>query len=333
MMALVLPVLLGLGLAVAALLGPRLVRAAAPALVRIPRLAVLLLIGSLMLWLLSAAALSLLLAWMVTGPTVLPVPAAEVCQRCIDAARPFTSAATVETVIPVAVLLALPAIALSALAAVGVYRGMRRYRATRALGQDLAATTRATCVRGYSVLIVRDRRPVVFSLPRRVGGIVVSDGLLHDLEPAELDAVLAHEAAHLREHHHAIRAILAGLVWPLRWVPLVAAIADAVPHYLEIAADNAGRRTAGTTALASALLTIGDQHAHPAPPRTRHAHSSVLYAAGPERIRHLVAPTAARPALIPVTVLALQLAVLALTAVTIHGPYAYVALTGCQLPT
>src|SRR5690625_4395359 len=84
-----------------AVLGPRLLRAAAPVLMRVPRLAVALLMMGLGAWLLTAAALSLVLAWTLSGPRLLPGAYGEVCQRCLAASSPFAPGHTVETALPV----------------------------------------------------------------------------------------------------------------------------------------------------------------------------------------------------------------------------------------
>lgn len=328
MSVLIVPVLLALVLIAAGLGGPRLVRAASPALMHVPRSAILLLISSMVLWLLAVASLSLMSAWLITGPDVLPAPFAETCQRCLNAASPFTTSA-VDTAIPVVLLLLLPTLALLILAGLGVPRWLRCHRATRAASQSLATRARPARVAGHDVMLIHDPRPVAFSLPRHSGGIVVSDGLRTALEPSELTAVLEHECAHLRQRHHMILALLSALASPLRWIPLVSAITDAVPHYVEIAADNAARSHAGTPALASALLKLGapenDSTASPEQPLA----SPLLHAAGPDRIGYLVSPSRARSAALPVSTLGIQLVALAVVAVAVHGPYLYVAVSGC----
>lgn len=112
---------------------------------------------------------------------------------------------------------------------------------------------------------------------------MLSTGAVRALEEDELAAVLAHEHAHLRQRHHLVSALVEAIAAYLRWVPLIRAAADALPHYLEIAADDRARREAGTPALVSALVKLGER-THPAMPQ--HSCSVALHAAGPERIRH-----------------------------------------------
>lgn len=75
--------------------------------------------------------------------------------------------------------------------------------------------------------------------------------------------MLAHEHAHLHHRHHLISALVEAIAAYLRWVPLIRAAADALPHYLEIAADDQARREAGTPALVSALVAWANA---PSPP-------------------------------------------------------------------
>ncbi|GAA4671156.1 hypothetical protein [Gordonia humi] len=63
----VLPVALLAALLISAVAGPRLIRVASPALARYPRLATLLLIGGVAVWLVAFASTGPLFAWMTTG--------------------------------------------------------------------------------------------------------------------------------------------------------------------------------------------------------------------------------------------------------------------------
>src|SRR5699024_11932352 len=57
----------------------------APELMRKPRLAIALLAGGVVAWVLAALSIGPLLAWVVTGPDVLPGDAAAVCSQCLAA--------------------------------------------------------------------------------------------------------------------------------------------------------------------------------------------------------------------------------------------------------
>ena len=109
-------------------------------------------------------------------------------------------------------------------------------------------------------------------------------------------------------------------------MPLVTAAATAVPHYLEIAADDAARRRIGTTALASALLELGEATSRPTPVDDTPA---VLHAVGPDRIRHLVAPTRAGASAGTAGVSVLLFGAVTAASAIVHLPYLHAILTGC----
>ena len=217
-------------------------------------------------------------------------------------------------------------------------RGMlRRAASSRSVLARVRATAQRTVVAGHPVLLLPDRAPVAFALPRRHGGIVISRGLLDSLAPRELSAVLAHEQAHLSQHHHSVLAVLDAIAGPLRMIPLFDAVVTAVPHLLEIAADDVSRHRSGTPALASALLRLAEAGAAAPSASPSTAPGALLHAtgpvgSGPDRIGHLVSPAAARSALVPTTALAALLAALVGSAITLVAPYATLLLNGCAVP-
>ena len=303
---------------------PWLLRHATPALTRAPRLATALWVGSVSAWLLAVLAIGPMLAWMLSGPTVLAGAAAELCQRCLDLTNPFAGP-ILHTPIPAPALLAMPAL-VAAGVVLSATRTIRQERAaTRASARALLVDASRERICGHDVWQVPDRRPFAIAYPRHTG-IVVSAGALGVLTSRELTAVLAHEQAHLTQRHHGVRTVLDALAVALRWVPLVTAAADAVSHYLEIAADDAARRQVGTTTLAGALLKLGE--ATPAPSRLDEVRG-VLHAAGPDRIRHLVAPARAGASTGPAGISVLLLGAIAATSAAVHLPYLHVIVTGC----
>lgn len=325
MTPLLLTLALGGSLIAFALLGPWLLRRAAPALMRVPRLAIGAITGGILVWLGTLLAMGPVLAWWGSGPVLLPGRAAEVCQRCLAAANPFGAGAG-QTAIPAVLLLAAPA-ALALALAVGVTMQMvRRPQRSRAAARHVLQDAERRRIHGFDVSLVDSERRFAFTLPGRHGGIVLSTGTLRSLDRDELAAVLAHEHAHLRQRHHLISAVVTSFAALLRWVPVVRAAADALPHYLEIAADNAARRQAGTPALVSALIKLGERAS---PVAAQHAGAGELHAAGPERVRQLVRPPAGLAGAAPATLIGASLLVLALASAAVHLPYASAALAGC----
>lgn len=322
---------------VPAMAGPLLVHWSAPRLMRVPRLASGLLLSALAVWLLAVAAVSLTLAGLVSGPRLLAAPFAGVCQRCLASASPFSPSVPLEVPVPVAVFVLLPLGGTALLAVLGVRRLLLRAASTRAVLTEVMATGERTEIAGHRVLMVPDPRPLAFTLPRRRGGIVLSHGLVDALDPDELSAVLEHEEAHLAQHHHAVLALMDALAGPLRAVPLVGAILNAVPLLLEIAADDVSRHHSGTPALASALLTLGGPGAHLSTPAGTTVAGTLLHATGPagtgpDRIGHLVAPTEMRSSVLPATTLSALVVLFGGIGLAVVGPFAMLLLTGCALP-
>lgn len=314
-------------LALMGVYGAPIIRWAAPRLMRTPRLAVGVLSAVLALWLLGIAAVGPMLAWVTTSsPSLLPGRAGEVCQRCLDAASPLGPGAGVETLIPTIPLLGAPLILVAVLLISALRSYGHRRSSMRDLCQRLSGAAAAETVQGFDVMVVEDPNPVAYALPRRCRAIVVSRRLIDTLTADELSAVLTHEQAHLRQRHHLILTLLESISRPLRAVPLVRTVSAAVPHYLEVAADNTARGHTSTAVLASALLKIGE-----APKQSVAAvpESLALHAAGTDRIRQLVAPHHSAGA--TASTLAVVTAGLALLAVSaaVHLPYAHAVLTGC----
>lgn len=314
--------------------GAPLIRRAAPAFMRVPRLAVATLMSVMGMWLFAVMAIGPMLAWLVSGPNhFMPGASAQVCQRCLEAASPLQPGAEIDTLIPVVLLLLAPLLLFTIILITGSWLRQRRQNTLRRLSKSLPCDGDRTMVEGHNVLVLPSQSPIAFALPKRRCGIVISPVLLELLNEQELRAVLAHEAAHLRQRHHLILALLHGVIVPLRWIPLISIIADAVPHYLEMAADNAARSEVGTPALASALLKLGEKpkvadHFHG--PADALAEAAVtLHAAGADRIRQLVAPTRGRLGMVPAVGILSLAAVLTISSVMVHVPYLQAVLAGC----
>lgn len=328
MTALLTALLLTITVVVSALAGGTLVRKAAPALMLKPRLAVAALLTTVSLWFVGFAALGPMLAWGFSGPsTLMPGNTAIVCQRCLAAANPLPPGLEVYTFIPVIMLLAVPLL-LGLTILWGISRHARRSTKQR---QELEAALHTgatrTTLAGQPVTLIAHPQPTAFALAHRRWGIVVSTALLDLLSPAELTAVVTHEAAHLRQRHHIILGILHGGIAPFRWIPLVAAIDAAIPHYLEMAADNVARHHTSTPILASALLKMGEK-AGPSVV-SGDCRSVALHAAGIDRIRHLIAPPDGKQGVASVSTILTVVGILLAGSAVVHLPYLQAVLDGC----
>jgi Zn-dependent protease with chaperone function len=105
------------------------------------------------------------------------------------------------------------------------------------------------------VRIIDGDVPAVYCLPGR-RRIVLTTGALSRLDDGELDAVLAHERAHLSGRHHLVVALAAALPRAFPAVELFAVAAQQVAYLVEIAADDAAARRAPRLTVASALLAV-----------------------------------------------------------------------------
>jgi hypothetical protein len=86
--------------------------------------------------------------------------------------------------------------------------------------------------------------PVAFAVPGRPGGVVLGADLLQSLDPPGRAAVLAHENAHLRHHHHryvGVADVCAAALPPLR--PLADQVRFMTERWAdEVAAEHIGSR-------------------------------------------------------------------------------------------
>jgi Zn-dependent protease with chaperone function len=105
------------------------------------------------------------------------------------------------------------------------------------------------------VRIIDEDRPAVYCLPGR-RRIVLTTGALTSLDDGELDAVLAHERAHLSGRHHIVLALAVALQRAFPPTGFFAVAARQVAYLVEIAADDAAVRRAPRLTVASALLAV-----------------------------------------------------------------------------
>lgn len=92
------------------------------------------------------------------------------------------------------------------------------------------------------MVIVPGERPIAFALPGRVPQVVLSEGALGQLGQKEVEAVLAHERAHLRNHHTFYLA-LAFILLPVAGLPLIGEGLRRLPIWLERWADDESAST------------------------------------------------------------------------------------------
>jgi beta-lactamase regulating signal transducer with metallopeptidase domain len=111
------------------------------------------------------------------------------------------------------------------------------------------------------LIVVEDEMPTAFAVAGVPGHVVVSTAMLHALDAEERKVLLAHEAAHLRHHHHLYTQLaqLAAAANPLLR-PLARVIAGNTERWAdEAAAAEVGSRNLVARGLARAALA---RHAH-----------------------------------------------------------------------
>ncbi|MEP7054248.1 MAG: M56 family metallopeptidase [Actinomycetota bacterium] len=112
-----------------------------------------------------------------------------------------------------------------------------------------------------ATVVVDSPVAIAYCVPGRPGHVVVTEGALARLTPDELDAVVAHERAHLRGRH---ALVLAGIDALCAAAPRISGFRDArqeVGRLLEMLADDAARREHGGLPVAHALLRLGTARA------------------------------------------------------------------------
>jgi Zn-dependent protease with chaperone function len=141
------------------------------------------------------------------------------------------------------------------------------------------------------VRVVDHPGAAAYCLPGLRSEVVVSAGTLTLLDADELTAVLAHEAAHVRERHDLVLLPFIALNWALPWLSVVRNAHSSVALLIEMAADDRARRYCSPRRLATALLRFGTAGVVPAPNGAMGAGGEQVMA----RVNRLIKPGAALP--------------------------------------
>jgi Zn-dependent protease with chaperone function len=123
--------------------------------------------------------------------------------------------------------------------------------------------------------------------------VVLTTGALQALDPCQLDAVLAHERAHLAGHHHRLLAMARIARQVLPFMPLMRDADAQVTRLVELHADDAATRSHDPGLLATALVILATA-ASPAPALATAAGPAPALAAAAtdavQRIHRLLGP-------------------------------------------
>lgn len=110
--------------------------------------------------------------------------------------------------------------------------------------------------RGFTLVRFESDQPIAFAAPGRPPEILLSTGMESLLPSAQLQAVLAHEYAHLRQHHAWATRIARINALCLPRTHSARALRRATTLLVELAADDQAARLAGPAHLANALSTL-----------------------------------------------------------------------------
>ena len=156
--------------------------------------------------------------------------------------------------------------------------------------------------------------------------MVLTTGALQALSPDQLQAVLAHERAHLAGHHHRLLALARIGRRALPFLPLTREADVQVARLIELHADDAATRTSDPVPLAAALVVLATAAASPAPALAAAATDTVqriqrlLHPAAPlSRVRQQLLRAAASALALAPVLLALTPAVVALALGRVPG--------------
>lgn len=172
------------------------------------------------------------------------------------------------------------------LVVVSVRSAQRRAR-TRA---DHLAVLRIAARREGETLWLEHDDPLAFSLAGRPGVVVATEGLAKQLTSAQVEAVLAHERAHLTGRHHLIIAIADALANTFPFLPLFKLAPGVLRELVELVADSAAVRVCGAEAVRDALLKVSRNGV----PGTALAMSGTSIDVRVDRLTHGRAPTSRR---------------------------------------
>ncbi len=110
--------------------------------------------------------------------------------------------------------------------------------------------------RSGTVLWLPASEPLAYSLAGEPPMVVMSTGLRQCLDRAAVNAVEAHERAHVRRRHHLLIAVAQAAAAGLGWLPLMRHSPSLVRTLVELDADAHAARTHGHHGLRRALQTL-----------------------------------------------------------------------------
>jgi len=133
-------------------------------------------------------------------------------------------------------------------------------------------------------VLVEHSQPAAYCVAGRQPTVILTTAAVQALDPGQLDAVLAHERAHLAGRHHRLLALGRIGRQVLPFLPLMQDAEQQVARLVELHADDAATRARDPRLLATALVVLATA-AGPAPALAAGATDSV------QRIHRLLGPS------------------------------------------
>jgi Peptidase family M48 len=133
-------------------------------------------------------------------------------------------------------------------------------------------------------VLVEHSQPAAYCVAGRQPTVILTTAAVQALDPGQLDAVLAHERAHLAGRHHRLLALARIGRQVLPFLPLMRDAEQQVARLVELHADDAATRARDPRLLATALVLLATA-AGPAPALAAGATDSV------QRIHRLLGPS------------------------------------------
>lgn len=260
-------------------LGPRLVRAYRRWQRSSPWLGLVLWTALATSWLVALLSAGLAALDKFSGQLGLPA----LLHACVRAAIALVSPRHLANV-PAAVALVGSLVVVVRLSVVGVGY-VRRTRRQRAEHREAVCAPSPTWHRnGQKITVVDAAHLAAYCVPGRRATVVLTAGALDNLAEPELDAVVAHEQAHLRGRHDLVLTWVTVLARAFPFVPLLRAAPGEVARLIEWRADDCAGRRHGRRTVARALTAMATGRPVTAP-------RGALSATGPEvvdRVRRLL---------------------------------------------
>ena len=110
--------------------------------------------------------------------------------------------------------------------------------------------------RDLGVTVLEHPACAAYCVPGRGGSVVITSAALAALDAAQIDAVLAHERAHLSGHHHLVIQAAGALRRAFPFVPVFAVAFTEISRLTEMVADDVSARGRDRLTLASALVRL-----------------------------------------------------------------------------